>query len=870
MTDPPRQRDANGARPVLASKLRVPSMPPHHVRRPRLIELVDVSAGAPLALVAAPAGAGKTVLLASWAIESTTPVAWCSVDESDTDVTAFWSAVAAALRTIGPGGGASVRPGPTPDIEDVIHRLLGELDTSLVEPTVLVIDDLHLAADEEVLASLSVFLQHLPSLLHVIVSSRHVPALPLERLRARGQLGEVHFAELAFSPEEATAMLASLCPSLPADDVDDIVTSTGGWAAGLHLAALGVRAARARPDNARAPSSERILIGDYITREVLAKEDPALVGALFDVAVVERVNDALACVLCERDDAGDLLVQAEARGLFVHRLAPDGWYEVHPLVRSVLLAERARRDPERLRAGRIRAAVWLEGVGDVVAALDQWQAAGEHHEALRLLSASHVQLYDSGRESTIRAVIAATPADARAADLESLVAVGWCSLLVSRPQFLDVVEQATWWAARNGSAGGRLGARLMLLRAIGATITGDWTNGATLARLGVLELGGEWSEDPIGRTGWNLVAREIALSERWDDDADEVREVSLVVRHDSNRVLALEATRALGHALAGRPLDALRVAAGIRAATEGRRMGMSLAELAIAEAIAMRELGDASRARVVLEGLLHLDVEPMTYVRALARLELVQWHLDGGDAPGAEAALASARELIEVELPGPGGRGWLARRGTVLAIAIGDLAAADAWSAQDDDPFWGPIDAARVHLARGEPRDAATAIADVVPRCPRHEVVLALVQARATSDHEIAVKWVTRAIEQATATGLLQTVAAEGPTTLDLVERAAWLAPERWMDRLRRVAAVGSALDDCRSPAQVEALTERERDVLRFLPSRLTIAEIADELYVSVNTLKFHLKIIYRKLGVGSRAEASVVARSNASLHRAP
>lgn len=665
-------------------------------------------------------------------------------------------------------------------------------------------------------------------------------------------------------------MLASLCPSLSPDDVDDIVTRAGGWAAGLQLAAVGVRAARARPDTSTATSTERILIGDYITREVLAKEDPALVGALFDIAVVERVDDALACAVCERTDAGELLAQAEARGLFVNRLAPDGWYEVHPIIRSVMLAERARRDPGRLRASRIRAAGWLEAAGDVVAALELWQAAGEHHEALRLLSASHAHLYDTGRQSTIRSVLAATPAHARVADLDSLIALGWCSLLVSRPQFLDAVEQATWWAARNGTVGGQVGARLMVLRAIAAIMTGDWATGGTLARRAVLELGDEWSDDPVGRTGWNVFAREVALSERWDDDADEVRELSLVVRRDPNRVLALEATRALGHALAGRPLDALRVAAGVRAATEDRRMGMSLAELAIAEAIAVRELGEASRARGQLERLLDLDVEPMTYVRALARLELVQSYLDDGDAPGAEAALALARELVEGELPGPGGRAWLARYGTVLTLATGDLDAAEAWSAQDEDPFWGPIGSARVHLAGGRRGDAATAISDVAPRCPRHEVVLALVRARATSDQAVADKWVTRAIEQATATGLLQTVATEGPEALVLVERAAWLAPGRWMDRLRRVSAAGSVRPDARAAGQIEVLTERERDVLRFLPSRLTIAEIAGELYVSVNTLKFHLKIIYRKLGVSSRAEASEVARATASVHRAP
>ena len=738
----------------------------------------------------------------------------------------------------------------------------------------LVIDDLHLADDEAVLASLSVFLQHLPSLLHVIVSSRRVPALPLDRLRARGQLGDVHFAELAFSPEEATAMLASLSPSLSADDVDDIAT---------QAERLGRRAAtrRARasgrpgldPDNSRAPSAERILIGDYITREVLAKEDPVLVGALFDVAVVERVNDALACVLCERDDAGDLLAQAEARGLFVNRLGPDGWYEVHSIVRSVLLAEQARRDPDRLRAGRIRAARWLEEVGDVVAALEQWQAAGEHHEALRLLSASHVQLYDTGRESTIRAVLAATPADARAADLESLVAVGWCSLLVSRPQFLDAVEQATWWASRNGSAGGRLGARL----AVAQGHRRDHHRGLGQRRH-ARQAGGASSSVTSGRTTRSVGPGGTSWPAR-----SPCRSVGTTTPTRSARCrssCAAIPTASWRSRRPGRSDTRWRDARSTRSASppaSGRRRRVAAWGCRSPSWRSPRPSPSASSARrpgpaCELEGLLDLDVEPMTYVRALARLELVQSYLDGGDAPGRRGGVragtrADRGRAPRPRRPGVAGHGaarcWRSRPVTWMRR--------EAWSAQDDDPFWGPVGAARVHLAGGRPRDAATAIADVVPRGPRHEVVLALVRARATSDHEIADKWATRAIEHATVDGSpadgrrrrtrRRSISSSGRHGWR--RRAGWIACGGWRPSARRAT-------DCRSPAQVEALTERERDVLRFLPSRLTIAEIADELYVSVNTLKFHLKIIYRKLGVGSRAEASEVARATASVHRAP
>ena len=179
-------------------------------------------------------------------------------------------------------------------------------------------------------------------------------------------------------------------------------------------------------------------------------------------------------------------------------------------------------------------------------------------------------------------------------------------------------------------------------------------------------------------------------------------------------------------------------------------------------------------------------------------------------------------------------------------------------AAQIDDAFWGPISRARVQLAAGDRADAWATLHSADARCARHDVVLALLRAQSVEDRDEALKSVTTALERASANGVLQTIVSEGPAVTQLAERAAWRVPEAWMERLRR-AAVGGVLPD--PTGGHEPLTERERDVLRFLPSRLTIGEIADELYISTNTLKFHLKVIYRKLGVNSRGEAAGAAR---------
>jgi LuxR family maltose regulon positive regulatory protein len=406
------------------------------------------------------------------------------------------------------------------------------------------------------------------------------------------------------------------------------------------------------------------------------------------------------------------------------------------------------------------------------------------------------------------------------------------------------------------------------LRADAATITGSWVEGGALAREAMAGMGDTWWQDFLGRFGWNIVARDVALSERWSDGADDVREAELALSRDVERRLAFEGIRSVGLALAGRPIDAIRIAAGVRRAVAVADMTVLRTELAFAEAVAHRELGDRGAAMPELRALSEEPAETMLYCRVQATLELTQAQLDEGDLEGARRDFARATSLVDDEAFGADGRGWLHRTGAALAIAQGDLDG--AWHLVDllDDPFWAPIGAARVHLAGDEWLLAGQALDVAIPRCPRHEVIKGLLLARSLRDGDEAMKCAAAAVELASAQGLLQTVASEGPAVLELVEHAAWSVPTEWLDRLRRLAADAPARGAQGVGDLVQPLTERERDVLRFLPSRLTVREIADELYISVNTLKFHLRVIYRQLGVNSRAEAAEVARKMVSVRR--
>ena len=316
------------------------------------------------------------------------PTAWLSVDESDRDGGQFWTAVTAALGELvdlGKVSSTTRRPATRPDVVPGIIARLERSDHP--ESAVLVLDDIHLLDDDAALVdSLAHFLAALPDWLHVVLLTRRTPKLPVDRLRARGQLVEVHFAELRFSPEESEEMLACLQASLEHDEVSAAVDRAGGWAAGLQLTALASRSDSAQPVSLPRVDARGLLFADYVWREVLAAERQEVVDVLLDTSVVVRTNGPLAAALSGRPDAGDLLADAEARGLFITRLGPSGWFEVHAVVRQELLGEVARRTPERVALLHARAARWFEDVGEVTSALEQWLLAGRPREALRLLA----------------------------------------------------------------------------------------------------------------------------------------------------------------------------------------------------------------------------------------------------------------------------------------------------------------------------------------------------------------------------------------------------------------------------------------------------------------------------------------------------
>jgi LuxR family maltose regulon positive regulatory protein len=736
-------------------------------------------------------------------------------------------------------------------IGDIVLQLTGHLADAAVDDLVVVVDGLD-RCGAACADGLALLVRHLPGSARVVFVSRHALALGVDRLRVRGELVEVGFDDLRCSAGAAERGLRALVPDADTEFVNEAVARADGWRAVLGLAATAWRHRR-EPAGALALLDQ--LTYDYVCHEIIAAEDPALVRFLLDISVVDAVTASLADRIRGRDDSASMLDRAGRRGVFVAPVGMRGWWEFHPAVLRALRTEAEWRDRDRVRTGRRAAAQWLVEDGRVIEATNLLLELGETSEAWSLLAQHQVGLCAQGLDETVRLLVEQLSAQSGPDDLESSVLVAWCNLLLDREEYLAGVARARWWSRHDGEADDRTLRRLDHLSAIAALISGDLDESMVRGHASLAGYAG-WFDDPLVVTAWNDLARVLALDERWSDSSDEVMEIEVSVRRSPARTAVFEATRALGEALAGRPVDALRVIGGVRATLTETSYVFSRVEVALAEVIARREMGDAPDAPAQLRELVANDLEPMTYVRAIAAAELTQAQLDTGALDEAGASFELLEELVAVQMPGPLGELLAGRVGTVLALAQGRPAEAERQAARIADTFWGPLSAARVAAAT-RPGEVADLLARASPRSPRHQVVATMLAATTTKDHERALDLAVAAGRLASDCGMLVTLAA--PEQIDLLERVAGQLPVAWMDRLRTATASAQV----RRPVLhlVEPLTDRERDVLRFLASRLTLKEIAGELFISINTLKFHLKVIYRKLGVTSRAEAAEIAR---------
>src|SRR5258708_4163664 len=350
---------------LLVTKFGIPLVRSMPLPRKHLLTLLDESRSVPLTLLSAPAGFGKTTLLSAWASQSTSQVAWLSLDEEDNDPTRFWAYVIASLRKAGsPVGEAALAMLHSPHsslLTGALTSLINEL-AALAQDTALILDDYHLIREQAIHDSLQFLLDHLPSCLHLFLASRGEPQFPLVRLRARGQVVEIRETDLRLSGEEAARFLTQVMNlSLSEEEIGRLETRTEGWIAGLQLAALSLRRHADVSAFIRAFAGSHRFILDYVQEEILAPLPKDQQRFLLQTSVLTRMNAEVCQRLSGEPASQQMLESLERANLFLLPLDEERrWYRFHTLFREVLLARLQATQPEQVSRLHREAALWYQ------------------------------------------------------------------------------------------------------------------------------------------------------------------------------------------------------------------------------------------------------------------------------------------------------------------------------------------------------------------------------------------------------------------------------------------------------------------------------------------------------------------------------
>jgi LuxR family transcriptional regulator, maltose regulon positive regulatory protein len=889
---PGAQHTSEAGMSVLATKLVPPRTPFRLVSRPRLFDLLDAGAQQLLTLVSAQAGAGKTTLLASWSSSGQPPgpVAWLSLDAGDNQPVRFWAGALAALCRSGavPAGSALRSLVRRPGSEETFLPLLVSGLAELPTPVVLVLDDVQEITDPTVLGGLEFLLRHAPPPLRLVLATRRDPPLPLQRLLVGGRLAQVRSADLAFTVAEVADLLAEYeyQPRLSEDDPALLRARTEGWAAGVRLAALSLQG---QPDPHRFVSEfagDDRSIADYLLGEVLDRQPEELRSFLLRTCIVDELNGDLADALTGGHNGEWMLARLERANAFVVALGSRrGAYRYHQLFAGLLRYELRREAPGRVAEQHRRAARWYGAHGLAVNAIQQALMAEDWRHAADLMAEHGLSLILRGEAATLHDLVARLPADLAQADPELALLAAVDGVVAHDPEtataYLRVARQQEELLPEHRR--GRFALRLASCRSALAWQLGDLDEALAAGRqaLALRALAGPDGADEDARA---VALSSLGAAELWAGELElaevHLREGQAVALRAGLGLLQLTCMSQLAvlHAMQGALGQACRL--GSSALELAARCGWSSSVQAAGGHLALAwvhyhrcDLAEAGRhlERAVAASLVGPE-RPTRLAVAILRAGLQHAR---GDLAGSLATVAAARRDLTGWMPPARLWRWLVLTEAELRQAAGQPQPARALLEGLDAsrPPWAgeAVVLARLQLAEGDPAGASKTLTSCLdgtapggfPLVPAEAWLLDALAGDALGDRHRAAASLERALTLAEHEGLRRSFLDAGAPARSLLARYRHRIPTGWsyLDELLQASAESARPAVPQPPTLIERLTERERTVLRYLPSLMTYEEIASDLYVSVNTVKSHVHGIFRKLGVTGRRQAVRSAR---------
>ncbi|MFE9774062.1 LuxR C-terminal-related transcriptional regulator [Streptomyces sp. NPDC005931] len=864
--------------PFLRTRFALPARPATFLWRQRLVQHLDQALRTPLTLVNGEAGAGKTLLTADWAAGLRPPVAWLTVEAGDRRPGVFWAYVLQALRAgCAPVSDAVRAPAEATGVD---RRLLAALAAELNErdrPVVLVLDEYDRVIAPEIAEQLEFVLHHAGDGLRLVLVTRTEPLLPLHRYRAAGELTEIRAAELAFTPEEAAALLELHGLSLPVHAARALVDRTRGWAAGLRLSALAALESADPQLYLKAFEAGRSTVADFLLAEVLKGQPAETQDLLLRVSVLKRFSPDLADALTLRTDAEPILAGLHRDNAFVERLG-HSWYQLHPLFGEILRAHLRERLPGLEPELHRRAARWLRRSGFLPETLAHGAAAGDWDLAAGALvdDLAIGQLFTGLRSGDLTQLFSRMAPEARSWATD-LVRAAHDLSRYDPDRGLAHLRHAEKHLADDAPDLATAQLSCALLEALAARLTGCPPQAEKAA-----EAAGElWREVPARLLDKHpevsaLLLTHLGSARLWAGRFEDARAALTAVAGTSGgETTVLPREESLGHLAL---LDYLN-------GWLGRAERKALAAVSEAERVGLPQPSGSGIERLVLAA---VAVDRNELDRAEALLDEVALPSAVRDpVPAAGRALATARLLMArgraqaaVEAADPAvsaavASPWAASHEALVASAAHlaggrpDQATETLRRVSGDQPACA-VEAAAILIAAGRPESAVDLLDSIRVQGgtgPAVAVRAALVRARAAEaagDTATARRLVAQALLDARRERLRRPFLDAGAwlrpllATAPLHELAAgWLTPgpppARLGDRPGPEAPP--------SPLVAVDLSDRERDVLERLARMMSTEEIAADLYVSVNTVKTHLKSVYRKLAVNRRGEAVRRAR---------
>ena len=887
---------ASASRPIaglLSSKLYIPPLRPNSVLRPRLVDTLNKGLPRKLSLISAAPGFGKTTLVSEWISQCEIPVAWVSLDERDNDPVHFMTYFTGALQTIdvnlGAGALSTFQAPQPPSTESFLTGVINEI-IALQRPFAIVLDDYHVIKSEPIHSALAFLLRHMPPEMHLMIATREDPPLPLARLRGRGQLTELRSANLRFTAKEAAEFLTTAMGlELAEADISALEEKTEGWIAGLQLAAVSLKGSQDSHDFVQAFTGSNRYILDYLLEEVLHQQPEPLEQFMLRSSILDQMTGSLCDAVTGQSDSQSILEKMERHNLFLVPLDNERqWYRYHHLFAELLQRHLHQTDKELIPELHKRAADWYEQDGQTNKAIEHALAAGDHAHAANLieeavegvLMRSEVATFLSWMDNVPREVFGDHPR----------LLVYHAGMHLMGGESLEVVEGYLAEAAATEAADSIAG-ELSVFRALIASYQGDKEQCYALAKE-ALEL---LPQDALFlRT---LVAAFLGLNSLYDgelESAEQAFHQAVEMGQKTGNllitVLALSHMAEIGWIRGQLTYSQELYEKAINLLTDEQGIVQPAGGIAfVGKAGILRERNELTEALEYLERGIGLagrcgEVWTMTGYAGLANTRQAM-----GDEEGALNAARKAKEIalqfdametddrymdaMQVNIWISQGKidqamEWARNRGFINGAMLDKLRGSQLislWLAIELHAFL------RLQLTRRFPDEVLTLLDTVIPIYRTEGWQRFLVEAliyQAWAFHLLnrkdqALQSLEEALRLAEQQGLVRTFLDGGEIIRDLLQECLGTkcsTVKAHIKKLLLAFKVTPKPSDSETP--VDELSMRELEVLQLMAAGLSNSDIAGQLFISLNTVKTHLKNINSKLHVHSRTEALAAAKN--------